>query len=161
MIPSLLFWSRGFVPHRKWNFTVLVRQNAGKENRGRNFTSGVIQNRETKIGDWEWLWRHFRTWSLWERRFLRHFLINNALSCHSLAKWLTHNKNMTQKSVFREALSPEMKWRHNDSQSPVLVSRFCAPSEVKFHVFGTSKHGEGKSLSNNFFCYTYQYIGKI
>ena len=33
-----------------------------------------------------------------------------------------------------------------------LSSRgFCIPSEVKFHVFGTSKHGEGKSLSNVFF----------
>ena len=31
------------------------------------------------------------------------------------------------------------------------VSRFCTPPEVKFHVFGPSKHGEEKSLSNNFF----------
>ena len=27
--------------------------------------------------------------------------------------------------------------------------------------FGTSKHGEGKSLSKNFFRYTYQYIGRF
>ena len=26
------FWSRGFVPHRKWNFTFLVCQNMGEEN---------------------------------------------------------------------------------------------------------------------------------
>ena len=29
------FWSRGFVPHRKWNLTLLVHQNIGKENRYR------------------------------------------------------------------------------------------------------------------------------
>ena len=27
------FWSCGFVPHRKWNLTLLVHQNTGKENR--------------------------------------------------------------------------------------------------------------------------------
>ena len=32
-----------------------------------------------------------------------------------------------------------------------LVSRFCTPPEVKFHVFGSSKHREEKSLSNIFF----------
>ena len=31
-----------------------------------------------------------------------------------------------------------------------LASRFCTPPEVKFDSFGTSKHGEGKSLSNFF-----------
>ena len=40
---------------------------------------------------------------------------------------------------------------HNHPQSPVLVSWFCIPLEVKFHVFGTSKQGEGKSLANCFF----------
>ena len=35
-VPS--FWSRGFVPHRKWNLMLLVHQNTGKENRyGKNF----------------------------------------------------------------------------------------------------------------------------
>ena len=31
--PVSCFWSRGFVPHRKWNLTLLVHQNKGKENR--------------------------------------------------------------------------------------------------------------------------------
>ena len=31
------------------------------------------------------------------------------------------------------------------------VSQFCTPPEVKFHVFGPSKHREEKLLSNNFF----------
>ena len=44
---------------------------------------------------------------------------------------------MSEKSVFREAWSPEMT-----SQSfPVcLVSLFCTTPEVKFHAFVTSKH---------------------
>ena len=32
-----------------------------------------------------------------------------------------------------------------------LVSRICTPPELKFNVFGTSKHGEEKSISNIFF----------
>ena len=35
--PVSCFWSRGFVPHRKSNFTLLVYQNTGKENRYRTF----------------------------------------------------------------------------------------------------------------------------
>ena len=31
--PVPCFWSRGFVPHRKWNLMLLVHQNMGKENR--------------------------------------------------------------------------------------------------------------------------------
>ena len=30
--PVSCFWSRGFVPHQKWNLTLLVHQNTGKEN---------------------------------------------------------------------------------------------------------------------------------
>ena len=30
------FWCRGFVPHRKWNLTLLAHQNTGKGNRYRN-----------------------------------------------------------------------------------------------------------------------------
>ena len=62
---------------------------------------------------------------------------------------------MTKKSVFREAWDPELK-----SQS-FPVSCFCTPPEVKFDAFGTSKHGEGKSLSKKKNCYTYQHIGEI
>ena len=35
IVPSVLFWSRGFVPHWKLNLTLLVHQNTGKENRYR------------------------------------------------------------------------------------------------------------------------------
>ena len=64
-----------------------------------------------KTGDWERLWRQFRTPSLAKNRFLRtfsYFLINNALLYHFLANCLAHNKKMTEKSVFREAWSPEL-----------------------------------------------------
>ena len=35
--PVSCFWSRGFVPHWKWNLRFLVYRNTGKENRYRNF----------------------------------------------------------------------------------------------------------------------------
>ena len=57
-----------------------------------------------KTGDWERLWRQFRT----PNSTFSYFLINHALLCHFLANWLAHNKNMTEKSVFREAWSPEL-----------------------------------------------------
>ena len=67
---------------------------------------------------------------------------------------------MPEQSVFREG------WESWNDVTIVpsllfLVSRFCSPPEVKFDAFGTSKHGEGKSLSKYFFCFTYQYIGEI
>ena len=64
-----------------------------------------------KTGDWERLWRQFRTPNLCEKQLspiFSYFLINNALLYHFLANWLAHNKKMTEKSVFREALSPEL-----------------------------------------------------
>ena len=116
-----------------------------------------------KTGDWEPLWHQFRTPSLVKKQIsptFSYFLINNALLYHFLTNWLVHNKKMTEKSVFREAWSPELA-----SQSfPVscfLVSRFCTPLEVKFDAFGTSKHGEGKSLSKNFFATLISTLGKF
>ena len=37
-----------------------------------------------------------------------YFLINNTLLYHLLANLSAHNKKVTEKSVFREASSPEM-----------------------------------------------------
>ena len=37
-----------------------------------------------------------------------YFFLNNALLYHFLANWIAHNKKMTEKSVFREAWSPEL-----------------------------------------------------
>ena len=77
-----------------------------------------------KTGDWERLWRHFGSSSFAKNRCLAptfsYFLINSTLLYHFLANCLAHNKqNMSEKSVFREALSPEMT-----SQS-FPVSCFC------------------------------------
>ena len=89
------------------------------------------------------------------------FIINNALSYQFLVSVLTQNKKMTEKSVFCKASSPKLMpqsfpvscfWPHG------LIR---TPPEVKFCAFGTSKHRAGKSLSKNFFCYIYQYIGEI
>ena len=42
-LPVPCFWSRGFVPHRKWNLMLLVHQNTGKENRyGKNVFAVLI-----------------------------------------------------------------------------------------------------------------------
>ena len=102
-----------------------------------------------KTGDWEWLWRHFRTSSFVKNRFLRHFLISykNALLYHFLAYWLAHNENLTEKSVFCEAWSPEMT-----SQS-FPVSCFCTPPEVTFDAFGTSNAGMENRYEKFFLLY--------
>ena len=57
-----------------------------------------------KTGDWERLWRQFRSPSLAKNRFLRRFLIfslTKALFYHFLPNWLAHNKKMTEKSFNR------------------------------------------------------------
>ena len=67
---------------------------------------------------------------------------------------------MTEKSVFREAWSPELT-----SQSFPVSCFWCRgfvpPPEVKFDAFGTSKHGEGKSLSNFFFFFLSAHWGDL
>ena len=57
---------------------------------------------------------------------------------------------MSEKSVFRDASSPEMTSK-SFPVSCFLFPQFCTSPEVTFDVFGTSKHGERKSLSNNYF----------
>ena len=62
-----------------------------------------------------------------------YFLINNALLYHFLTNLLAHNKTMTEKSVFREAWSPQWNDVIIIPNLLFLVSRFCTPPEVKFH----------------------------
>ena len=67
---------------------------------------------------------------------------------------------MSEKSVFREAWSPE----NNDVTiipSLLFLVLWFTPPEVKFDAFGTSKHREGKSQLKKCFCYTYHCIGEI
>ena len=42
LFPVSCFWARGFVPHRKWNLTLLVHQNMGKEKRYRVFFYAIL-----------------------------------------------------------------------------------------------------------------------
>ena len=52
-----------------------------------------------------------------------------------------------------------LKWHHIHSQSPVFGLAVLY-LEVKFHAFGTSKHGQGKSLSL-FFAALISTLGRI
>ena len=89
-----------------------------------------------------------------------YFLINNTLLYHFIANWLAHSKKMTEKSVFREGLESWIDVTIVPSLL-LLVSRFCTPLEVKFDAFGTSKHGERKSLSKNFFATLISTLGRF
>ena len=76
----------------------------------KNYNSRVVRH-WPKTGDWERLWRQFRTPSLAKKQIsptFFYFLINDALLYHFLANWLAHNKKIIEKSVFREAWSPEL-----------------------------------------------------
>ena len=72
-----------------------------------NFTSGRIQNRETKNRGLGTIVTSIQDSKPREKHIsptFSYFLINNALLYHFLAQ----NKKMTEKSVFREAWSPEL-----------------------------------------------------
>ena len=84
-----------------------------------------------------------------------YFLINNALLYHFLANWLAHNKKMTEKSVFREAWSPEM------TLQSFPVSCFWSRGFVPHRKWNVTLLVHQKSLSKIFLCYTYQYIEEI
>ena len=88
----------------------------------------------------------------WKTDFLVIFLLR---ANQFARKWyksalFVRNKKMSDKSVLREAWSPEM----TSQTFPVSCywSRGFVPRRKrKFHVFGTSIQGEGKSLSKFFF----------
>ena len=115
-----------------------------------------------KTGDWEGLWRQFRTPSLLKNRFLRrsYFLINNALLYHFLANWLPHNKRMSEKSVFREAWSPELT-----SQSfpvPCFWSHGFVPNR-KWNLMLLVHQNTGKQnrYGKNFFSVVISTLGRF
>ena len=74
-------------------------------------------------------------------RRLKNVKTVRTLLYHFLANSLAHNTKMSDKSVFL----------HNYPQSPVF-GLAVSETEVKFHFFDSSKHGEGKLLSN-IFCF--------
>ena len=79
--------------------------------RASNFTSGGVQNRETKNRRLGTIVTSFQDFKLREKQIsptFSYLLINNSLLYHFLANWLAHYKKMTEKSVFRETWNPEM-----------------------------------------------------
>ena len=115
-----------------------------------NFTSGGVQNRDTKNRRLGAIVTSIQDSKPREKQISPtfYFLINNALLYHFLANWLAHNKKMTE-ICFSRGLESWIDVTIIPSL-PFLVSQFCTPPEVKFDAFGTSKHEEGKSLSKNF-----------
>ena len=76
-----------------------------------NFTSGGVQNHDTKNRRLGTIVTSIQDSKPREKQIsprFSYFLINNALLYHFLANWLAHNKKTTEKSVFREAWSPEL-----------------------------------------------------
>ena len=76
-----------------------------------------------------------------------YFLMNNALLYHFLANWLAHIKKMTEKSVFREAWSPEM------TSQPFPVSCFWCRGFVPHRKWNLSLLVHQKSLTKKFLLY--------
>ena len=105
------------------------------------------KTKRPKTGDWEWLWRHFRTSRFAKNRFLLSF------SYCELINLLRNGTNVVYKKIrkcWRNLFIVKLvvlKWYQIRSHSPVLGLVVLYPMEVKFHVFGTSKHREGKLLS--------------
>ena len=88
-----------------------------------NSTSGGVQNRETKNRGLETIVTSIQDSKPREKQIsptFSYILIKNALLYHFLANWLAHNKKMTEKSVFREAWSPELM-----SQSFLVSCFWC------------------------------------
>ena len=62
--PVSCFWCRGFVPHRKWNLTLLAHQNRRKENRYRkNFFATLIST----LGRFNRRWNQWKHWAKWHQ----------------------------------------------------------------------------------------------
>ena len=96
--------------------------------------------------------------------FLSHFLIvSSSFRQGMIQKCVVYKKIRKCPRHLFSAKLEVLKWRRNHT-FPVLlfsVSRLCTPPEVKFDAFGTSKHGEGKSLSNNSFATLISTLGRF
>ena len=89
-----------------------------------------------------------------------YFTINNALLYHFLANWLADNKKMTEKSVFREAWSPELT-----SQSfpdPCFWARGFVPHR-KWNLMLLVHQNTGKEnrYGKNFFAILISTLGRF
>ena len=138
-----------------------------------NFTSGGVQNRETKTRRLGTIVTSFQDSKLREKQIpptFSYFLINNALLYHFLANWLARNKKMTEKSDWKwlrnltendwEAWSPEMT-----SQS-FPVSCFWSRGFVPHRKWNLTllvhqNTGKENRYRKKFLRYAYQYIEEL
>ena len=128
-----------------------------------NFTSGGVQNRETKnrgLGKIVTSIQDCKPHKKQISPMFSYFLITNALLYHFWANWLAHNKKMTEKSVFFVILGV-LNWCHNSSQSPVFGVTVLYPTGSEIWRFWHIKTWGKKIAIEKFFCYTYQHIGEI
>ena len=121
-----------------------------------NFTSGGVQNRETKNRALGTIVTSIQDSKPSEKQIsptFSYFLINNALLYHFLANWLAHYKKMTEKCVFREK-----SWIAVTIALGVAV---LYPTGSEIWRFWHIKTRGREIAIENFFCYTYQHIGEI
>ena len=83
------------------------------------------------------------------------FVINSAFLYHFLTNLLAHSKKMSEQSVYREALSPEIT-------SPLVFGLVVLqPTGSEISRFWYSKTRGRKIAIESFFCSTYQYVCNI
>lgn len=84
--------------------------------------------------------------------FLLIFLTINTLSWHFWVNFLDHNKKMTEKYFSLKNLTSWNDVRIIPSLL-YLISRFCTPPEVKFHVFVRQNTGQENFYRTIFLLY--------
>ena len=126
-----------------------------------NFTSGGVQNRETKNRRLGTIVTSFLQAS---RKTDFSYIFLFSYKQRTIASFLSELISSQYEKDWEICFSGSLKSWIDVTIIPsllFLVSRLCTPPEVKFDAFGTPKHGEGKSLSQIFLFYTYQYIEEI
>ena len=125
-----------------------------------NFTSGGVQNRETKGRGLGAIVASIRDSKPREKQIsptFSYFLINNALLYHFLANWLAHNRKMTERSVFRGAWIPELT-----SQSfPVSCFWTKPPGGEIWRFWHITTRGRKIAIEKNFWLYLSAHLGDL
>ena len=127
-----------------------------------NFTPGGVQNRDTKNRTLGTIVTSIQDFKPREKQISQLFSyceLINLLRNGTIVRCLRKLENVGEICFSRGLES----WIDVTIVSSLLflVSRFCTPPEVKFDAFGTSKHGEGKSLSKIFFATLISTLGRF
>ena len=110
-------------------------------------------------GDFEWMWRHFRTASFAKNIYLT-FPYKQRTSV-PLVNWF--NSSQEEENDWEICFSGSLQSWNDVTITPsllLLASRFCTPPDMKFHVFGKTEHGEGKSLTKKIFAILMSTLGR-